>query len=90
MASTQEEEFYVQELLSVNELIKKFIKIFKLKEQDIKILAPELSELQREFEAKYLNFLNIKRFAIPFIGRISSGKSTFLNSLDLQELHILS
>ena len=81
MASTQTEEYYVQELILVNELIKEFFQIFKLKEKDIKILSPGLSELQKEFEPKYLKFLNIKRFAIPFIGRISSGKSTFLNFL---------
>ena len=33
------------------------------------------------FEPNYLKYINIKRFAIPFIGRISSGKSTFLNFL---------
>jgi len=78
---TQEEKFYVKELLSVNELIEKFSNIFEIQRGNIQTLAPELVELQKEFQPKYLNFINIKRFAIPIIGRISSGKSTFLNFL---------
>ena len=32
------------------------------------------------FQKKYVNYININRFAIPIIGAISSGKSTFLNN----------
>jgi len=45
------------------------------------MINPELVELQKTFETKYLKYINIKRFAIPVKGRISSGKSTFLNFL---------
>ena len=39
------------------------------------------------FKSKYEKFSNIKRFAIPVIGKINSGKSTFLNYLlDLYDL----
>ena len=78
---TQEEKYYVKELISINELIEKFYNIFEIQRGNIKTLAPELVNLQEEFKPKYLNFINIKRFAIPIIGRISSGKSTFLNFL---------
>ena len=78
---TQEEKYYVKELISINELIEKFNNIFEIQRGNIKTLAPKLVDLQEEFKPKYLNFINIKRFAIPIIGRISSGKSTFLNFL---------
>ena len=81
MAATQSDEFYVQELISVNKLIQKFFDIFQLKKEKVKTLSPTLSELQRDFEPNYLKYSEIKRFAIPFIGRISSGKSTFLGFL---------
>ena len=81
MAKTQTDEFYVQELISVNTLIQKFFNLFQLKEEKVQILSPALSDLQNEFEPKYLKFSHIKRFAIPFIGRISCGKSTFLSFL---------
>ena len=39
------------------------------------------------FKSKYENFVNIKRFSIPVIGKINSGKSTFLNYLlDLNDI----
>ena len=81
MAKTQEDEFYVQELISVNKLIEKFFNLFQLQKDKVKILSPILSDLQNEFEPNYLKFSQIKRFAIPVIGRISCGKSTFLNFL---------
>ena len=81
MAKTQSDEFYVQELVSVNELIQKFFDLFQLKKEKVKSFSPVLSELQNEFEPKYLKFSQIKRLAIPFIGRISCGKSTFLSFL---------
>ena len=81
MAKTQIEEFYVEELKSMNELIQKFFEIFRLKEKNIRILSPGLSDLQQKFKPKYQKFSKIKRFAIPVIGRISCGKSTFLNFL---------
>ena len=78
---TQEEHFYEKEFKSINELIEKFNNIFNLPKRSIETLAPGLSKLQKEFNSKFLRYINIKRFAIPVIGRISSGKSTFLNSL---------
>lgn len=81
MAKTQEEEFYSHELISVSKLIQKYYDIFQLNANNVKTLAPNLSNLQNEFGHKYLKFSKIKRFAIPFIGRISCGKSTFLGFL---------
>ena len=78
---TQEEQYYVKEFISINEMIEKFYNIFQIQRTNIKTLAPELIKLQENFEPEYLRFINIKRFAIPIIGRISSGKSTFLNFL---------
>ena len=81
MATTQTDEFYVQELISVNALIQRFFNLFQLKKEKVQILSPILYDLQKEFEPKYLKFSQIKRFAIPFIGRISCGKTTFLSFL---------
>ena len=78
MSATQNDEFYVQELISVNKLIQKFFDIFQLKKEKVKTLSPILSQLQRDFEPNYLKYSEIKRFAIPFIGRISSGNQLFL------------
>ena len=41
----------------------------------------DLMEKINLFKSKYERYLNIKRFAIPVIGKINSGKSTFLNYL---------
>ena len=81
MSIIQSDDLLVQEMKTVNELIHKFFEIFKLKIEKVKVLSPVLYNLQKEFESKYLKFSNIKRFAIPFIGRISCGKSTFLSFL---------
>ncbi len=81
MSIIQSDDLLVQEMKTVNELIHKFFEIFKLKKERVKLLSSVLYNLQKEFESKYLKFSNIKRFAIPFIGRISCGKSTFLSFL---------
>ena len=81
MLQTQIENFHESVFKSINELIEKFNYIFNIQKGIIKQLAPELLDLQKEFDSKYLRYINIKRFAIPVIGRISSGKSTFLNSI---------
>ena len=41
----------------------------------------ELKKLIIEFQEKYAQFKDLKRFSIPVIGCISSGKSTILNYL---------
>ena len=41
----------------------------------------ELKKLILEFQEKYAQFKDLKRFSIPVIGCISSGKSTILNYL---------
>ena len=81
MLQTQIENFHESVFKSINELIEKFNFIFNIQKGIIKQLAPEFIELQKEFNSKYLRYINIKRFAIPVIGRINSGKSTFLNSI---------
>ena len=37
-------------------------------------------DMKNNFQKKYGKYININRFAIPIIGAISSGKSTFLNN----------
>ena len=81
MLQIQIENFHESEFKSINELIEKFNYIFNIEKGIIKQLTPEFLDLQKEFDSKYLRYINIKRFAIPVIGRISSGKSTFLNSI---------
>ena len=80
---TQVENFYVNELKSINELIEKFNVIFSIEKSNKNFLElePGLKKIINIFELNYLKYINIKRFAIPVIGRISSGKSTFLNFL---------
>ena len=41
----------------------------------------EFQFLKEKFKQKYEKFKDIKRFSIPIIGMISSGKSSFLNFL---------
>ena len=41
----------------------------------------KIKELIKEFKNKYYIYKGIKRFSIPVIGCISSGKSTILNYL---------
>ena len=78
---TQEENFYINQLKSINELIEKFNIIFNIEKNNITNMESDMKELLNVFEPNYLKYINIKRFAIPVIGRISSGKSTFLNFL---------
>ena len=45
-------------------------------------------DMIKEFKNKYYIYKGIKRFAIPVIGCISSGKSTLLNYiLELKKLY---
>ena len=82
MLTSQDENFYINQFKSINELIEKFNYIFNtIQKSIIEALAKNFLQFEKEFNSKYLRYINIKRFAIPIIGRISSGKSTFLNSL---------
>ncbi len=83
MSFEQAENSLVNKLKITNEFIEKFNIIFNIKKNNEKFLEnnSELNKLSNDFELKYLKYINIKRFAIPVIGRISSGKSTFLNFL---------
>ena len=83
MSFEQTENFYLDQLKITNEFIEKFNIIFNIKKNNEKFLEfdSELNKLSNDFELNYLKYINIKRFAIPVIGRISSGKSTFLNFL---------
>ena len=63
-------------------MIEKFNYIFNtIQKSNIEALAPNFLQLEKEFNLQYLRYINIKRFTIPVIGRISSGKSTFLNAI---------
>lgn len=66
---------YIQEYLNL--LNKNKESIFKLEEKE----GDEFQLLEKEFKQKYEKFNDIKRFSIPIIGMISSGKSSFLNFL---------
>ena len=82
MLTTQDENFYINQFKSINELIEKFNYIFNtIQKSTIETLAKNFLQLEKEFNSKYLRYINIKRFTIPVIGRISSGKSTFLNAI---------
>ena len=82
MLTTQGENLYINKFKSINELIEKFNYIFNtIQKSTIKTFPPNLLKLKKEFNSKYLRYINIKRFTIPIIGRISSGKSTFLNAI---------
>ena len=65
-----------------NELLKKIEILCKYEKE--KLFQREINiknELQDKISKKYGRFKNIKRFFIPIIGIISSGKSTFMNYL---------
>ena len=72
----------VQTFDSVNQKIKEiynFLIEFKIEIKTIQNTHRDLYNLKEEFLLKYPTFFGIKRFAIPIIGVINSGKSTFLN-----------
>lgn len=66
---------YIKENISLLEKNEDFIGKLEEKERD------EFKNLEDEFKNKYERFKDIKRFSIPIIGPISSGKSSFLNFL---------
>ena len=66
---------YIDENLNLFEKNKDFIGKLEEKERE------EFEELEKKFKDSYGRFKDIKRFSIPIIGMISSGKSTFLNFL---------
>ena len=75
---------FVQTFDSVNQKIKEiynFLIEFKIEIKTIQNTHRDLYNLKEEFLLKYPTFFGIKRFAIPIIGVINSGKSTFLNYL---------
>ena len=65
----------------INELINKYHQFFLEQGDNIKSFSPKIENLKEKFEKKYKLYVNIERFAIPVIGRISAGKSTFLSYL---------
>ena len=65
----------------INELISNFHQFFIEQEENIESLSSNIHNLKKEFKKKYELYVNIERFAIPVIGRISAGKSTFLSYL---------
>ena len=66
---------YIKENISLLEKNEDFIGKLEEKERE------EFKNLEDEFKNKYERFKDIKRFSIPIIGPISSGKSSFLNFL---------
>ena len=78
---TGKQKIYLNKLNLISELIEKIYNILTIDKKYISELVSDFNDLKEEFEPKYLKYINIKRFAVPIIGRISSGKSTFLNFL---------
>ena len=78
---TGKQKIYPNKLNLISELIEKIYNILTIDKKYISELVSDFNDLKEEFEPKYLKYINIKRFAVPIIGRISSGKSTFLNFL---------
>ena len=75
---------FYNSLNRINE-IQLFIESFENNFENI--INNDLKEKISLFKSKYERYLNIKRFAIPVIGKINSGKSTFLNYLlDLYDI----
>ena len=62
-----------------NKSINKYHQLFI--EQGDNTFSSNIENLKEKFEKKYKLYVNIERFAIPVIGRISAGKSTFLSYL---------
>ena len=58
----------------INELINKYHQLFI--EQGDNTFSSNIENLKEKFEKKYKLYVNIERFAIPVIGRIS-GKINF-------------
>ena len=76
-----------QELVdSLNDVNKKIYDFLSLTNYHNKYVDDEnIIEKVENLREKYYTYLNIKRFAIPIIGSVSVGKSTFLNYiLDLK------
>ena len=67
------------ELKLTNKSINKYHQLFI--EQGDNTFSSNIENLKEKFEKKYKLYVNIERFAIPVIGRISAGKSTFLSYL---------
>ena len=65
----------------ISEDIGKINKILDNSQEEIKYIEEELSDKINSFITNYQKFDNIKRFAIPIIGKINCGKSTILNFL---------
>ena len=60
----------------INELINNISKINQLSRNKFNFINNE--EILKDYK-DLENFKNIERFSIPIVGKISSGKSTFLN-----------
>ena len=65
----------------INALIIKFHQFFVEQAENIQFFSSNFENLNTIFDKKYKLYINIERFAIPVIGRISAGKSTFLSYL---------
>ena len=71
----------ISRINDINKLLQSFEQSLKYIQD--KSLSPKIDL----FKSEYVNYINLKRFSIPVIGKINSGKSTFLNYLlDLNDL----
>ena len=77
----KKQKYYQNKLNIISELIQKIYNILIIDKKYISEFASDFKDLQDDFEPKYLQYINIKRFAVPIIGRVNAGKSTFLNFL---------
>ena len=49
--------------------------------QNFKKYKENFNKFKEDYENNFIKFKTSERFTIPIIGKISSGKSTFLNSI---------
>ena len=73
----------LKELITKNEKINKIINFLEDNRTEIEMKQgqSQLKKLIIQFKNKFYPYKNIRRFSIPVIGCISSGKSTILNYL---------
>ena len=63
-----------------------YLKDYKDEIQDLCKEKPNLKKEINDFNMYFSNYVELERFSIPVIGKISSGKSTILNYiLDLKD-----
>ena len=80
---TKNDDELVKKLEDKKIIINKIIEFLEDNMTEIESIKghEEIKKLIKEFKCKYYPYKNIRRFSIPVIGCVSSGKSTILNYL---------